>query len=72
MVGLDSLTCVTFSDILCYLSLHSHPPEILQVLIHFVHLRMDGIPRAMCFIHDLAAKLVIPSFYAKTKYSWYA
>jgi hypothetical protein len=37
MIGLDSLTGVTFGHILCYLSLHSHPPEILlQILIHLV------------------------------------
>jgi hypothetical protein len=60
MIGLDSSSCVRFSHILRHLLLHSHPPEILlQVLIHFVGSQMDGIARAMSFIHDLAMKFNI-------------
>jgi hypothetical protein len=58
MIGLDSSTCVTFGYILCYLSLHSRPLEILlQILIHPVGSRMDRIPRTMDLVHDLAVKL---------------
>jgi hypothetical protein len=60
MVDLDPSVCVTFSHVLCYLSLHSRPPEILlQVLIHLVCSQMDRILRAMSLIHDLAVKLEI-------------
>jgi hypothetical protein len=60
MFGLDSLTGVTFGHILCYLSLHSCPPEILlQILIHLIGSWMDRIPRAMGLVHDLVAKLKV-------------
>jgi hypothetical protein len=60
MISLDPSTGVTLGHILYYLSLHSRPPEIfLQISIHLVSLRMDRIPRAMCLIHDLAAKLKV-------------
>jgi hypothetical protein len=60
MIGLDSLTGVTFEYILCYLSLHSRPPEtLLQVLIYLVCSWMDRIPRAMSLTHDLAVKLEV-------------
>jgi hypothetical protein len=60
MIGLDSLTGVAFRHILCYLLLHSCPPEILlQILIHLVGSWMDGIPRAMSLINDLAANLEV-------------
>jgi hypothetical protein len=36
---------VTLGHILCYLSFHSCPPEVLlQILIHLVGSRMDRIP----------------------------
>jgi hypothetical protein len=60
MIGLDSLTGVTFGHILCYLSLHSCSPEILlQILIHLIGSWMDRIPRAMGLVHDLVAKLKV-------------
>jgi hypothetical protein len=60
MIGLDSSTGVTFRHILCYLSLHPCPPEILlQILIHVVGSQMDRIPRAVGLIHDLAVKLKV-------------
>jgi hypothetical protein len=60
MIGLDSLTSVAFGHILCYLSLHSCPPEILlQILIHLVGPRMDRISRAMGLVHDLTVKLKV-------------
>jgi hypothetical protein len=60
MIGLDSLTYVTFRHVLHNFSLHSYPLETpFQVLIHLVGSCMDRIPRAMSLIHDLAAKLEV-------------
>jgi hypothetical protein len=44
MVSFDPPTAVTLGHILCYLSLHSCPPEILlQILIHLVGSWMNRI-----------------------------
>jgi hypothetical protein len=60
MIGFDSPTCVKFGHILCNLSLHSCPPEVLpQILIHLVCSWMDRISRAMGLVHDLVAKLKV-------------
>jgi hypothetical protein len=59
MIGLDSTIGVTLRHILCYLSLHSYPAEVLQILIHLVGARMDRIQRAMGLVHDLATKLKV-------------
>jgi hypothetical protein len=60
MIGLDSSTSITFGHILCYLSLHSCPLEILlQILIHLVGSQMDRILRAMGLIHGLTVKLKV-------------
>jgi hypothetical protein len=60
MISLDSPTCVTLGHILCYLLLHSCPPEILlQILIHLVGSRMDRIPSVVGLVHDLAMKLKV-------------
>jgi hypothetical protein len=60
MISLDSSTGVTLEHILCYLSLHSRPPEIfLQILIHLIGSQMDRIPLAMGLVHDLVVKLEV-------------
>jgi hypothetical protein len=60
MILLDSSTGVTFGHILCYLSLHPRPLDILlEIMIHLVGSWMDRIPRAMSVIHDLVAKLEV-------------
>jgi hypothetical protein len=60
MISLDSSTCVTFRHILCNLSLHSCPLEVLQILIHLIGSWMNRIPWAMSLIHDLAVMLKSP------------
>jgi hypothetical protein len=59
MIGFDSSTCVTFGHILCNLSLHSCPLEVLQILIHLVGSWMNRILRATSLIHDLTVKLKV-------------
>jgi hypothetical protein len=60
MIGLDFLTGVTFEYILCYLSFHSCPLEILlQILKHLVGSWMDRISRVISLIHDLPAELKV-------------
>jgi hypothetical protein len=60
MISLDSSTGVAFGHILCYLSLHSCPPEILlKIMLHHVGSQMDRILRAMGLVHDLVVKLKV-------------
>jgi D-mannonate dehydratase len=53
MFCLDPLTTVASSHILCYLFFHNIPPEILlQVLVHFLTIRVCRIRCLMSFLEN--------------------
>jgi hypothetical protein len=53
MLHLNSLTAVTYGNILCDLPFYMVPPEsFLQVLVHLLAARMYGIGCLMSFLED--------------------
>jgi hypothetical protein len=53
MLCLDSLTNVTYGNILCYLPFHTVPPKsFLQVLVHLLATGVYGISCLMNFLED--------------------
>jgi hypothetical protein len=50
MRSFDSLTSVTKGNILSNISFHTVPPiSGLEILVHLIPSRMNGISRLMCF-----------------------
>jgi hypothetical protein len=50
MLSFDSLTSVTKGNILSNVSLHTVPPiSGLEIKVHLIPSRMNGISRLMCF-----------------------
>jgi hypothetical protein len=50
MLGFDSLTSVTKGNILSNISFHTVPPiSGLEIMVHFIPSRMNGISKLMCF-----------------------
>jgi hypothetical protein len=53
MLWLNSLTTVTYGNILCDLPFHTVPPEsFLQVLVHLLAARMYGISCLMSLLEN--------------------